>query len=96
MKNSFNEMEEANIRSFYNGPSEKKVRRGINGSLGTMRFLGQIADVYVNRMVETMMGMASGPEDEISNNPKTLTRGRDGERSRDDADSLDSSKYPNL
>jgi len=65
MKNAFNEMEEDNIRSFYGGSSDRKIRAKINNSLGTMRFLGQIADVYVNHLVKTMTKIAAGTEDVI-------------------------------
>lgn len=96
MKNSFNEMEEANIRSFYNSPSDRKIRKGVNSSLGTMRFLGHIADVYVNRLVETMVEMASGPDDESKNNFKALPRESKSQRSEDSSKPSDPSKYPNL
>ena len=89
MKNSFNEMEEANIRSFYAGAGDKKVRKEVNSNFGTIRFLGNIADVYVNRLVETIVEIASGPQGEHEGEMPTSSRGHQSEHP-------DNSKYPNL
>jgi len=88
MKNAFNDMEEDNIRSFYDGSSDLKIRSRINNSLGTMRFLGQIADVYVNQLVKTMTKIAAGTEDNIEKRREN-TDGLNKKR-------LDKNKYPNL
>jgi hypothetical protein len=57
--NAFDDMEKRNRSFFEDGPDEE-VRRNILSSLGTIRFLGSIADVYLNRMVETVVTMAGG------------------------------------
>ena len=87
MKNAFNDMEEDHIRSFYKGSSDRKIRSKINSSLGTMRFLGQIADVYVNHLVKTMTELASN-----STEGNEIKRG-----DIDDSNNrLNKPKYPNL
>ncbi len=80
-------MEKDNIRSFYSASSDRKIRSKISNSLGTMRFLGQIADVYVNRLVKTMTKMVSGSEGHIEKG-----RGNIG----DSNNRLNKPKYPNL
>lgn len=87
MKNSFNDMQEEHIRSFYNSSSDRKIRTKINSSLGTMRFLGQIADVYVNRLVKTMTKLAS--------NSEVSTEVKRGDID-DSNNRLNQTKYPNL
>jgi hypothetical protein len=56
--NPFEEMEEQQIRTFFKGPVERKVKASLDGTLGTMRFLGSMADVFITRMVDTMAGIA--------------------------------------
>lgn len=60
MSNPFKEIENQHIQSFYSGPQERRVRTGLGSTLGTVRFLGKIADIYLTRMVDTMVGMAGG------------------------------------
>ena len=70
MSNPFKEIENQHIQSFYNGPREKRVRSGLGSTLGTVRFLGKIADVYLTRLVDTMVGLAGGNAlDDDPNNP---------------------------
>lgn len=71
MSNPFKEIESQHIKSFYSGPREKRVRSGLGSTLGTVRFLGKIADIYLTRMVDTMVGLAGGSarDDDDSNNP---------------------------
>ncbi|RME97775.1 MAG: hypothetical protein D6772_09965 [Bacteroidetes bacterium] len=57
--NAFDHMDEQNRRFFDEGPGDE-IRRNILGSLGTIRFLGNVADVYLNRMVETVVSLAGG------------------------------------
>jgi hypothetical protein len=57
--NAFEDMNERNHRFFEDGPNEE-IRRNILSSLGTIRFLGNVADVYLSRMVETVVTMAGG------------------------------------
>lgn len=83
MKNAFNDMEDDNIRSFYGGSSDQKIRTNINKNLGGMRFLGQIADVYVNHLVKTMTKIVGGEANGI-------------DRRGAAKDDLNKSKYPNL
>lgn len=87
MKNSFNDMQEEHIRSFYNNSRDRKIRTKINSSLGTMRFLGQIADVYVSRFVKTMTKLAS--------NSEVSTEVKRGDID-DSNNRLNQAKYPNL
>ena len=58
-RNPFEEMEDHQIRNFFEGPTERKIKSGLDGTLGTVRFLGSIADVYLTRFVDTVVGMAS-------------------------------------
>lgn len=70
MSNPFKEIENQHIQAFYSGPREKRVRSGLGSTLGTVRFLGKIADVYLTRMVDTMVGLAGGnPEGNDSSTP---------------------------
>lgn len=59
-RNPFEEMEDHQIRTFFEGPADRKIKSGLEGTLGTVRFLGSIADVYLTQFVDTVVGMASG------------------------------------
>lgn len=57
--NAFDKMQEQNLETFEKGPRQQ-MRNELTGTLGTIRFLGSVADVYLNRMVDTFIGMAGG------------------------------------
>ena len=58
--NPFKEIENEGVRSFYADQRDQRVRSGINSTLGTVRFLGKIADVYLTRLVDTMVCLTGG------------------------------------
>lgn len=89
-RNPFEEMEDHQIRNFFEGPTERKIKSGLDGTLGTARFLGNIADIYLTRFVDTVVGMSSGSRqrDEESR----TSSGRLDPDSTPDRDK----KYPNL
>lgn len=83
--NAFDDMEKRNRSFFEDGPNEE-IRRNILSSLGTILFLGNIADVYLNRMVETVVSMAGGAQ-----GPQERTDDRTGS-----SQAPKDSGYPNL
>lgn len=85
--NPFEEMENKQIQTFFKGPVERKIKSGLNGTLGTVRFLGNIADVYLTHLVDTVVGMASGPNADDED-------GTIGES--DDGSQIPEPKYPSL
>ncbi|WP_020537316.1 hypothetical protein [Lewinella cohaerens] len=89
-RNPFEEMEDHQIRNFFEGPTDRKIKSGLDGTLGTVRFLGNIADVYLSRFVDTVVGMASAnsQRDEEST-PSSGRLDPDQTPGRD-------KKYPNL
>ena len=84
--NPFKTIEQEGIRSFYSGRSDERVRSGINSTLGTVRFLGKIADVYLTRLVDTMVCLTGGrlgdqdppPDGPPDNHPPNLAPPDDG------------------
>ena len=89
-KNPFEEMQNKQIRTFFEGPAERKIKAGLDGTMGTFRFLGDIADVYLSRFVDTMVGFANGGSKRDDEN--TTNHGRLPEGDQPPSDS----KYPNL
>lgn len=89
-QNPFQEMQNEQIRAFFEGPADRKIKARLDGTMGTFRLLGNIADVYLNRFVDTMVGMANGAnaqdEEEVA----------DQGRLPASDDLNDDSKYPNL
>lgn len=89
-QNPFEEMQNEQIRTFFEGPADRKIKARLDGTMGTFRLLGNIADVYLNRFVDTMVGMANGAgarDEETMANQGRLPA---------EKDSKDDSKYPNL
>ena len=60
--NSFKDLEAEGIRA-YQAVAGERVRRRLEGTMGTFRFIGQIVDIYLPRMVDTVIAM-TGPTDE--------------------------------
>ena len=90
--NPFEEMQDEQIRTFFNGPVDRKIKAGIDGTMGTFRFLGNIADVYLTRFVDTMVGMANG----VSERDEEDTSGH-GRLPQSNANEPNKEKkYPNL
>lgn len=90
-QNPFEEMQDEQIRTFFEGPADRKIKARLDGTMGTFRLLGNIADVYLNRFVDTMVGMANGAgvrDEEAEADQGRLPAGE--KKSNDD------SKYPNL
>lgn len=89
-RNPFEELEDHQIRTFFEGPTERKIKSGLDGTLGTARLLGSIADVYLTRLVDTVVGMASGSSERDEESMTTSGRlDPDPSPGRD-------KKYPNL
>lgn len=89
-RNPFEEMEDHQIRNFFEGPTDRKIKSGLDGTLGTFRFLGSIADVYLTHFVDTVVGMASANsqrDEESTTSSGRLDPGPAPERDK---------KYPNL
>lgn len=90
--NPFEEMQNKQIRTFFHGEADRKIKAGLDVKMGTYRLLGNIADVYLNRFVDTMMGMANGA--------KAPTEDREPEQQQQRLKSGDNprtnNKYPNL
>ncbi len=61
--NSFKDLEDEGIRA-YQSVARERVRRRLEGTMGTFRFIGQIVDIYLPRMVDTVIAMA-GPTEEL-------------------------------
>lgn len=61
-RNPFEELEDHQIRNFFEGPTDRKIKSGLDGTLGTVRLLGSIADIYLTRFVDTVVGLANGSE----------------------------------
>lgn len=59
MMNNFKRLEEEGF-GHYRGPRQEKIHSGINSTLGTVRFVGRIVDVYLSRMVDTIIGITGG------------------------------------
>lgn len=95
MQNSFNEMENFHSRSFEYGDGKQKVRQKISSHLGTMRFLGSIADVYMNRMVDTLVGLATSGEEAPAPDQDELSEAVRRAEDNGSSDDMDQ-KYPNL
>ena len=88
--NPFEEMQNEQIRTFFEGPADRKIKQRLDGTMGTFRFLGNIADVYLNRFVDTMVGMANGAsnrDEEEETDQGRLPESREPKEDR---------KYPNL
>ncbi len=86
--NPFEEMQNRQIRTFFDGDANRKIKAGLDSRMGTFRLLGNIADVYLNRFVDTMVGMANGAVE--SEEEEVQARLKSGEQSRT------GNKYPNL
>ena len=91
-RNPFEEMEDHQIRNFFEGPTDRKIKSGLDGTLGTVRFLGSIADVYLSRFVDTVVCMASANS---QRDEEEETRPSSGRLNPDQAPDRDK-KYPNL
>ena len=74
--NPFKEIENEGVRSFYAEERDQRVRSGINSTLGTVRFLGKIADVYLNRLVDTMVCLTGGGVRDDRSNPEAPADGK--------------------
>lgn len=88
--NPFEEMQNEQIRTFFDGPADRKIKAGLDGTMGTFRLLGNIADMYLTRFVDTMVGMANGANDRDEETPTDQSRLPGGEQPNKDK------KYPNL
>lgn len=89
-RNPFEEMEDHQIQTFFQGRAEKKIKSGLDGTLGTVRFLGNVADVYLCRLVDTVVGLANKDnprEDETMDSTGRLIPEQKPKRDE---------KYPNL
>ena len=89
-RNPFEEMEDHQIRNFFEGPTDRKIKSGLDGTLGTVRFLGSIADVYLTHFVDTVVGMANGSS---QRDEESITSGG---RLNPDEEPAREKKYPNL
>jgi hypothetical protein len=83
-------MEDHQIRTYFQGESERKIKSGLDGTLGTVRFLGNIADVYLCRLVDTVVGMAKSDGRRQEDPPGSNARLTPEQRPKRDK------KYPNL
>ena len=59
MNNSFKLLEEEGMQH-YHGPRQKKIESGLSSTLGAVRLVGCIVDVYLSRMVDTIVGITGG------------------------------------
>ena len=90
--NPFDDMRDKQIRTFFEGPVDRKIKSKLDNTMGTFRLLGNIADVYLNRLVDTMVGMANGASRQDQEENVDQGRLPEGEPPVDDK----SKKYPNL
>lgn len=91
-RNPFEEMEDHQIQTFFQGRAEKKIKSGLDGTLGTVRFLGSIADVYLCRLVDTVVGLANADDQREENTANSNSRQRLIPENKPKRDK----KYPNL
>jgi hypothetical protein len=66
-KNPFDEMENDHIQTFFQGSADARIKAKLDNTMGTIRFLSNIADVYLGRLVDTVVGMTGGDVDNASN-----------------------------
>ena len=89
--NPFEEMQDKQIKTFFEGTTDRKIKANLDGTMGTFRFLGNIADIYLNRFVDTMVGMANGAnvrdEDPAAGQSRLPGEGLPSEKKKN--------KYPN-
>ena len=85
--NPFEEMQHHQIRTYFKGEPERKIKSGLDGTLGTVRFLGNVADVYICRLMDTVVGMARSEERDEAATGRRLDPGKAPNRG---------TKYPNL
>lgn len=64
--NPFDEMEQEHIQTFFQGSADARIKAKLDNTMGTIRFLSNIADVYLGRLVDTVVGMTGG---EVDNAP---------------------------
>lgn len=57
--NSFQELQRWGEEQ-YTERHDERLRSHMDGTLGTFRFLGQVIDIYLPRMVDTFMAVATG------------------------------------
>ena len=88
--NPFEEMQNRQIRTFVDGGADRKIKAGLDSRMGTFRLLGNIADVYLNRFVDTMVGMANGVAETPEEGEEERPRLKSGDHPRT------GNKYPNL
>lgn len=61
MKNSFKELENAQMRLFAQ-QKEERVFNKVEGSVNTLRFLGNIVEMYVPVLGNTLMSLVGDPK----------------------------------
>ncbi|MEL6834321.1 MAG: hypothetical protein AAFP77_15105 [Bacteroidota bacterium] len=89
--NPFEEMQNRQIRTFFDEGADRKIKAGLDSRMGTFRLLGSIADVYLNRLVDTMVGMANGAAETTEQEEQSeQSRLKSGDHPRT------GNKYPNL
>lgn len=76
--NPFDEMENNHIQQFFEGPTDARIKAKLDNTMGTIRFLSNIADVYLGRLVDTVVGMTGGDIDSgsssVSDQPSLLPK----------------------
>lgn len=61
--NPFDEMEEARIQTFFHSHADERIKAKLDNTMGTIRFISNIADVYLSRLVDTVVGITGGDID---------------------------------
>jgi len=80
--NNFKRMQEED-ETRYEESHERRVKSGVVGTLGFLRFVGQLVDIYLPRVVDVFIATAGGNVSHGSkkHHPDPATSGPDAERS---------------
>ncbi|GJM33244.1 MAG: hypothetical protein DHS20C18_22450 [Saprospiraceae bacterium] len=65
--NNFQRLQEEQEEEFYNEARHDQLRSGLHQTLGTFRFIGQVIDIYLPRVVDMLIvatGGNSGRDDD--------------------------------
>ena len=60
MENSFKKLAAISEAEFRDSGRESSIRQRLEGTLGTLRIIGAVLEIYLPRMADTVVGLSGG------------------------------------
>ncbi|MEM6396777.1 MAG: hypothetical protein AAF741_10570 [Bacteroidota bacterium] len=66
MENNFKQLAAISEANFRNSGAERAVRDRLEGTLGALRMIGAVLEIYLPRMADTVVGLSGGEQSTYS------------------------------